>query len=56
MTAVTPRGTNSQTIAYVYGTSSTSGVFSNALLAKVEYPDLSTGAAASRGTRWARSR
>ncbi len=45
--AVMPVGTNSQTTGYLYGTSSTSGVFSNDLLAKVEYPDKSTGAAST---------
>jgi RHS repeat-associated protein len=47
MTAVMPSGTPSQATAYVYGTTSTSGVFSNDLLAKVEYPDLTTGAAST---------
>ena len=45
--AVMPSGTNSQTTAYLYGTTSTSGVYSNDLLAKVEYPDPSTGAAST---------
>src|SRR6202035_5326572 len=46
-TAVMPAGTNSQTTAYVYGTTSTSGVYSNDLLAKTEYPDPSTGLAST---------
>jgi RHS repeat-associated protein len=46
-TAVMPSGTNNQTTAYLYGTSSTSAVFSNDLLAKTEYPDLSTGSAST---------
>src|SRR6202035_2903116 len=46
-TAVMPSGTNSQTTAYVYGTSSTSGIYSNDLLAKTEYPDPSTGLAST---------
>lgn len=47
MTAVMPSGTNSQTTAYIYGTTSTSAIFSNNLLAKTEYPDPSTGAAST---------
>ena len=50
MTAVMPTGTPSQTTAYVYGTGSTSGIFSNDLLAKVEYPDATTGAASTAAT------
>ncbi len=47
MTAVLPTGQNSQTTKYVYGIGATAGtdLFSNDLIAKVEYPDLSTGAA-----------
>jgi hypothetical protein len=48
-TAVMPSGTNSQTTAYVYGV--TGGtynfIFSNDLLAKIEYPNASTGAAST---------
>jgi RHS repeat-associated protein len=44
-TAIMPSGTNNQTTAYLYGTSSTSNVFSNDLLVKIEYPNASTGAA-----------
>jgi YD repeat-containing protein len=47
MTAVMPSGANSQTTACLYGTTSTSGVYSNNLLAKTEYPDPSTGAAST---------
>jgi RHS repeat-associated protein len=47
MTAVMPSGVPSQTTAYLYGTTSTSGVFSNTLLSKIEYPDLTTGAASA---------
>jgi len=48
MTAVMPSGTPSQATQYVYGvTGAAGGVFSNDLLAKIEYPDLSTGAASS---------
>ena len=47
MTAVLPSGQTSQTTAYIYGTGSSSGVFSNDLLAKVEYPDATTGAAST---------
>lgn len=48
MTAVQPGGTN-QITAYVYGVGTTTGtdLFSNNLLAKVEYPDKSTGAAST---------
>ncbi len=47
MTAVMPAGQNSQTTKYVHGVGATAGtdLFSNDLIAKVEYPDLSTGAA-----------
>jgi RHS repeat-associated protein len=45
-----PSGTNSQTTAYVYGTTSTGGVFSNDLLAKIEYPNASTGSASTAST------
>ncbi len=47
MTAVMPSGQNSQTTKYLYGVGTTIGtdLFSNDLIAKVEYPDLSTGAA-----------
>jgi RHS repeat-associated protein len=43
--AVMPAGTPSQTTAYIYGvtTAGGSGVNSNGLLAKVEYPDPTTG-------------
>ncbi len=49
MTAVLPTGQNSQTTQYVYGIGATIGtdLFSNDLIARVEYPDLSTGAASS---------
>lgn len=50
MTAVMPSGTNSQTTAYVYGTTSTSGVFSNDLLSTIEYPSASTGEASTAST------
>jgi RHS repeat-associated protein len=49
MTAVMPSGTNSQTTAYIYGVGTTAGtdLFSNDLIAKVEYPNPSTGAAST---------
>jgi RHS repeat-associated protein len=48
MTAVMPSGTPSQTTDYIYGVAGgTSGIFSNDLLAKVEYPDATTGAAST---------
>ncbi len=46
-TAVMPSGTPNQTTAYIYGTSSTSGVYSNDLLAKIEYPDKTSGSAST---------
>ena len=49
MTAVMPGGTPSQTTQYIYGVGTNVGtdLFSNDLLARIEYPDLSTGAASS---------
>jgi RHS repeat-associated protein len=48
MTAVMPSGTPDQTTDYVYGVAGgTSGIFSNDLLAKVEYPNATTGAAST---------
>jgi hypothetical protein len=47
MTAVMPSGTPSRTTACVYGTTASSGVFSNDLRATVEYPDLTTGTAST---------
>ena len=49
MTAVMPSGTDSQTTQYVYGvtTSGGSDVDSNDLLATIEYPNPSTGAAST---------
>lgn len=49
MTAVMPSGTNSQTTAYVYGVGVNVGtdLFSNDLIAKVEYPDKTTGQAST---------
>jgi RHS repeat-associated protein len=44
MTAVMPSGTPSQTTQYIYGVTGTGGaVSSNDLLARIEYPDLSSG-------------
>ncbi len=45
VTAVEPTGTPNQTTAYVYGVTTASGsaIDSNDLLAKVEYPDPTTG-------------
>ena len=51
MTAVMPSGTPSQTTDWVYGVAGgTSGIFSNDLLSKVEYPDATTGSASSAAT------
>ena len=51
MTAVMPSGQPSQTTAYIYGVAGgSSGIFSNDLLAKVEYPDATTGAASTAST------
>jgi RHS repeat-associated protein len=47
MTADMPSGTNSQTTDYIYGVGTTGGLFSNDLIAKVEYPDPSTGDAST---------
>ncbi len=49
MTAVMPTGTPSQTTQYVYGVTAGggNGITSNDLLAKVEYPDKTTGAPSS---------
>ena len=48
-TAVMPSGTDNQTTEYVYGIGTTIGsdLFSNDILAKVEYPDASSGAAST---------
>lgn len=47
MQAVMPTGTPSQTTAYIYGVGGTAGtsLFSNDLIANVEYPNKSTGVA-----------
>ena len=51
MTAVMPSGTPSQTTDYIYGVAGgASGIFSNDLLAKVEYPNATTGAASTAAT------
>ncbi len=48
MIAVEPSGTPDQTTDYIYGVAGgTSGIFSNDLLAKVEYPDAITGDAST---------
>jgi RHS repeat-associated protein len=50
MTAVMPSGQPSQTTDYVYASGSSGiggGIFSNDLLAKVEYPNATTGAAST---------
>ena len=49
MTAVMPSGSNNQTTAYVYGVGGTIGtnLFSNDLIATIEYPDKTTGDAAT---------
>jgi hypothetical protein len=49
MTAIMPSGTPSQTTAWIYGVTTSGGstVNSNDVLAKVEYPDPSTGAAST---------
>jgi RHS repeat-associated protein len=48
MTAVQPSGTPNQTTDYIYGVAGgTSGIFSNDLLATVEYPDATTGDAST---------
>ncbi len=48
MTAVMPTGSPGQTTDYIYGVAGgTSGIFSNDLLATVEYPSATTGAAST---------
>ena len=43
MTALMPSGTNNQGTAYVYGVGSSGALYSNDLLATIEYPDKTTG-------------